>query len=238
MLYVASWAERVQVWSPFRDYNYSIHRLLELAARRHLQRFDGRVLDLGCGTSPYREYLPATARHIGADHTAQRSVDVLAAGEQLPFADASFDGVICTEVIEYWRRPWLVLAEVARVLKPGGRLYLTAPFDWHQMPPGDYWRFTGAGVAALLDDAGFDVEAEEEIGGLFSAFAGKLIEETIDRLWLQPVRRLGLKRGAYAVAALAALPWNAAAVGLMPLLDRVSTRNPFSTAFVARRRAR
>jgi SAM-dependent methyltransferase len=224
------------VWSPFRDYNYSVHRLLEAAARRHLQDFDGRVLDLGCGDSPYREHLPATAIHIGVDRTAQPSVDVLAAGEHLPFADGSFDAAMCTEVIAHSRRPWQVLAELARVIRPGGRLYLTAPFDWHLMPPHDYYRFTSLGLKVLLGDAGFDVETVEEIGGLFSALAGKLIEGAMERMWLAPVRRLGLRRGAYAVAAIAALPLNAAAVGLQPILDRVSTRNPFGFAVSARRR--
>ena len=224
------------MWSPFRDYNYSIHRLLEAAARRHLHDFDGRVLDLGCGSSPYREYLPATAIHVGVDRMAQPSVDLLAAGEELPFADEVFDGVMCTEVIAHSRRPWQVLPEIARVLRPGGKLYLTAPFDWHLMPPHDYFRFTNLGLRTLLDDAGFEVESIVEVGGLFSAFAGKLIEETMERMWLGPVRRLGVKRGAYAVAAMVALPWNLAASGLAPLFDRLTTRNPFGFAVRARRR--
>ena len=225
------------MWSPFTDYNYSVHRLLGAAAQRNLRDFAGRVLDLGCGDSPYREYLPSTTMHIGVDRTAQRSVDVVAAGEQLPFADAVFDGAMCTEVIAHSRRPAEVLVELARVLRPGGKLYLTAPFDWHLMPPHDYYRFTSSGLRVLLEDAGFDVDAVEAIGGLFSALAGKLIEGTLERVWFQPWRRLGLGRGAYAVAALAALPWNAAVVGLTPVLDRISTRNPFAWAVSARRRA-
>ena len=224
------------MWSPWRDYNYSVHRLLGAAARRHLGSFAGRVLDLGCGDSPYRECLPAGTLVIGVDRTPQRSVDVLAAGEQLPFADAVFDGAMCTEVIAHSRRPWQVLAELARVLRPGATLYLTAPFDWHKMPPHDYYRFTAAGLQTLLDDAGFDVEEVEEVGGLFSALMGKVIEGSIERMWLQPARRLGVKRGAYAVAAVAALPWNAVAVGLAPILDRMSTRSPFAVVVSARRR--
>jgi SAM-dependent methyltransferase len=225
------------VWSPFRDYNYSVHRLLESKARQHLRDFHGRVLDLGCGDSPYRGWLPPTAVHVGVDRVAWQAVDVVAAGERLPFADAVFDAAMCTEVIAHARRPWEVLAEVSRVLRPGGKLYLTAPFDWHLMPPHDYYRFTSSGLRVLLEDAGFDVQSIEEVGGLFSALAGKLIESTIDRMWLQPARRLGVKRGAYAVAAVAALPLNVMAVGLRPALDRISTRNPFGFAVLARRRA-
>jgi SAM-dependent methyltransferase len=224
------------MWSPFRDYNYSVHRLLGAAARRHLRGFDGRVLDLGCGDSPYRDCLPATAIHIGVDRVPQRSVDILAAGENLPFADGSFDAAMCTEVIAHSRRPWEVLLELARVVRPGGRLYLTAPFDWHLMTPHDYYRFTRSGLGVLLGDAGFDVVEVDEVGGLFSSLAGKLIEVTVESLLLEPARRLGVKRGAYMAAAMAALPWNAAAVALRPILDRVSTRSPFCFAVSARRR--
>ena len=222
-------------WSPFRDYNYSIHRLLGAAARRHLGGFDGLVLDFGCGDSPYREFLPATASYVGVDRLAQPHASVRAAGEALPFADGVFDAALCTEVIAHSGRPWQVLAELARVLRPGAKLYLTAPFDWHVMPPHDYYRFTSAGLRVLLSDASFLVESIEEIGGLFSAFVGKLIEGTLSRVWIEPAQRFGIRRGAYAVAALAALPLNAAAVGLAPILDRASTRNPFAFAVRARR---
>jgi 2-polyprenyl-6-hydroxyphenyl methylase/3-demethylubiquinone-9 3-methyltransferase len=47
--------------------------------------------------------------------------------ELLPFADASFDGVLCSSVLEYLDHPEACLSEFARVLRPGGLLLLTAP---------------------------------------------------------------------------------------------------------------
>ncbi len=47
--------------------------------------------------------------------------------ECLPLPDASFDGVVCSSVIEYLDRPEACLAELSRVLKPGGILLLSAP---------------------------------------------------------------------------------------------------------------
>ena len=49
-----------------------------------------------------------------------------AAGEALPYGDASFDAVVCWDVIEHVQNPGQVLGEIARVLRPGGRVLLTA----------------------------------------------------------------------------------------------------------------
>jgi SAM-dependent methyltransferase len=226
------------MWSPFRDYNYSVHKLLEEAARRHLGELHGRVLDVGCGPSPYRELLPPDARYVGVDYKRQPGVALIAAADALPFADGSFDGVMCTEMIEQSPRPWQLMAELARVIKPGGRLYLTAPFDWHFVDePYDYFRFTTHGLCALLADAGFEVEVMERVGGMFSAFFGKLLEQIVQEGWLRVARAAGIRRGAYFAAALGALPANTALRVVGPTLDRLSQRNPFAVATRAVRRA-
>lgn len=222
------------MWSPFRDYNYSVHKLLEDAARRHLAALHGRVLDVGCGTAPYREYLPPDAIYIGLDRSPKSEAAVLGAADALPFADASFDGVICTETLEQSPRPWQTVAELGRVLRRGGRLYMTAPFDWHFVDePYDYFRFTTHGVRALLGDAGFEVEEMEKVGGMFTAFGAKLLEQVVQGGWLPAARLAGIRRGAYFAAAIGALPFNAAMRVLGPRLDRLTDRNPFSVAVVA-----
>jgi SAM-dependent methyltransferase len=222
------------MWSPFKDYNYSVHRLLEGAARRHLPGLHGRVLDVGCGTAPYRELLPVDAVYVGIDRSRHSAAALLGAADALPFADRSFDGVICTETIEQSPRPWQLVAELGRVLRPNGRLYMTAPFDWHFFDePYDYFRFTTHGVRALLTDGGFEIEAMENVGGMFTAFAAKLLEQIVQGGWLPAARRAGIRRGAYFAAALAALPFNAALTVVGPHLDRLSERNPFSVAVVA-----
>ncbi|MDB4970788.1 MAG: hypothetical protein JWN44_6477 [Myxococcales bacterium] len=219
------------MWSPFRDYNYPVHRLLADAARRHLAGFGGRVLDVGCGTSPYRAYLPAAAEYVGVDRAPQSGVRALADAGALPFADGSFDAALCTEVLEQSPRPWQVVGELARVLKPGGRLYITAPFDWHFVDePYDYFRFTTHGMRALLEGAGMRVDVVESVGGMFSSLAGKLVEEVVQDVWLPLARAAGLTRGAYFAAAIASLPWNLASTALLPSLDRLTSRNPFAVA--------
>lgn len=62
--------------------------------------------------------------------------------------------LICTSVLEHVRRPWLVAAEFARIVKPGGLLFVTAPwiFPVHRHPE-DYWRFTLDSLGVLFGDA-------------------------------------------------------------------------------------
>jgi len=100
-------------------------------------------LDAGCGTGTLARHLAHQGcRVTGVDGSA-RMIEVAeraAAGihhapafrhvhdvVSLPFAAGAFDGVVCSSVLEYVHSPPLVLAELARVLRPGGRLLVSVP---------------------------------------------------------------------------------------------------------------
>jgi ubiquinone/menaquinone biosynthesis C-methylase UbiE len=99
------------------------------------------VLDIGCGTGLLLERLIArdpTARPTGVDVTPEmlavarhrlgsRARLLLADGAGLPFPSGSFDLAATSSVLHHWTRPAAALAEIARVLEPGGVLVLT---DW------------------------------------------------------------------------------------------------------------
>jgi hypothetical protein len=74
----------------------------------------------------------------------------------LPVPDEAYDAVLCTQVLEHVPNPDAVIAELFRVLRPGGRLYLTVPLAWelHEMP-FDFYRYTPHGLATILGGAGF-----------------------------------------------------------------------------------
>lgn len=101
----------------------------------HPIRDDARVLEVGCGAHGLIFYFGA-AEGVGvdplADHYAslfpawQSRVKTIAApGEALPFKDASFDVVLCDNVVDHAESPSQIVREIARVLAPGGLLYFT-----------------------------------------------------------------------------------------------------------------
>src|SRR5438132_9052355 len=110
-----------------------------------------KLLDAGAGDAPYRGWFGHT-EYVTADFAATgyhdfSAVDIVADLTALPLGDASFDAVLCTQVLEHVRDPGRVLTEFARVLKPGGSLYLTIPQSWEiHEAPHDYFRFTRHGI--------------------------------------------------------------------------------------------
>jgi len=146
-------------------------RDLKCDLRRILPTLTGRVLDLGCGSQPYRALLPQTASYVGADVEERDGVDArLIPGEPLPFANASFDGIVCTQVLEHVEDLTQILDEITRVLKPGGMLVASVPFIFQiHGAPHDYRRFTEFGILAALK--GHRVETLSRHGGAGSALA-------------------------------------------------------------------
>ena len=123
------------------------------------------LLDLGAGAKPYAAlYESRFARCVAVDvpHSPHdvSGVDAFASAERLPFGDASFDCVLCTEVVEHCSEPEMVFKEINRVLRPGGKALITTPFlvPLHEMPY-DYWRFTPSALRLLADKAGLRVQS-------------------------------------------------------------------------------
>ena len=119
-----------------------------------------RVLDVGAGDAPYRELFDhveyVTSDWAQSVHEGARQADVVASADALPVPDASFDAVLLLQVLEHVPDPARVLAELARVLRPGGQITLTAPLAWEQHElPHDYYRYTQPGLEHLLRGAGF-----------------------------------------------------------------------------------
>jgi len=103
-----------------------------------------RVVDVGCGAKPFAALLPAGAEHLGVDFDARTAADLVHdLNEALPLPSESAELVILSETLEHVHEPELVLAEAARLLVPGGQLFLSAPFAFPiHGRPFDYRRFT------------------------------------------------------------------------------------------------
>lgn len=148
-----------------------------------------RVLDLGCGFGRHAFEVYRRGAHVVAvDRSAEEVAQVVAmframqaAGEvdsgltagavradllALPFPDASFDAVIASEVLEHIPDDATAVAEIARVLRPGGRVAVTVPrwwpervcwalsSDYHDVPGGHVRIYRGDELAQRLHEAG------------------------------------------------------------------------------------
>ena len=154
--------------------------LSELAPQR-------RILDIGCGEGQiagrllgaragraarrrHRPVVAAAARQRAHDAGGGPSRYLQAAGEELPFADDSFDGICCCLAIEHAADGDALLDEVCRVLAPGGRFLLLVNHPIYQGPDSGfvddqilgerYWRvgpYLREGVTVEEVDAGIEI---------------------------------------------------------------------------------
>jgi SAM-dependent methyltransferase len=191
--------------------SFLLRRRLFHALRRHLRDTHGIALDIGCGSKPYRSLTPASVyvgievNQTGHSH-AKESVDVTYDGSALPFANASFDLVLCSEVLEHAGDPNHLLREIDRILRPGALLVLTVPFAWgeHEQPYDDH-RWTFFGLSRLLTRTGFphsEIERSghhlEAIAQLFAAYLhqcilprNKVLNAAIVPVLISPVLAIG-----------------------------------------------
>jgi SAM-dependent methyltransferase len=153
-----------------------------------------RVLDVGAGTCPYRR-LFAHCDYVAHDFKRYEGVklgggreyaaiDLVSDATAIPVAPGSFDVALCTEVLEHVPDPAAVVAELSRVVQPGGRILLTAPLGsgLHQLPFHYFGGFspewyreqarrTGLAVTAITPNGGFFKLLAQETGRAASILA-------------------------------------------------------------------
>jgi SAM-dependent methyltransferase len=107
---------------------------------------------LNAGSSSVR-YGPAC---INVDIQQKPNVDLICDIHNLPASPSAFDVVICNAVLQYCHNPYTVAGEFLRVLKPGGFLYVDAPWMQPYCPDTpDRFRFSADGLRAVF--AGFEI---------------------------------------------------------------------------------
>lgn len=138
-----------------------------------------RVLDVGAGTAPYRSLFEhcqyETQDFVKYDgfrgsEGQYADIDYVSDITDIPVADATFDVVLCTEVLEHVPRPIEALREMVRITKPGGRLLLTAPLGsgLHQEPFHFYGGYTDHWYRKFLTEFGCEVISIEPNHGFFA----------------------------------------------------------------------
>ncbi len=152
----------------FSGTTYALWRVSRELFAKHCK---GLVLDAGAGRGTWSKTALKTA-------SAYESIDLASRGDHRPtwtgdiaampeVPNDQYDTVVCQQVLEHVPRPWRVLAELHRVMKPGGTLLLSVPHlsRRHELPH-DYFRYTQDGLASLLADAGFEAVEVRPYGGV------------------------------------------------------------------------
>ena len=141
-----------------------------------------RVLDIGAGGCPYRMFF-AHCSYDAQDFAALRSdqlnqgaygpLKYICDATAIPAPDASYDFILCTEVLEHVLRPDAVIREAARLLRTGGTAVFTAPLGsgLHQDPYHFYGGFTPYWYQKVMAEAGFRGIRIETNGGSFQHFS-------------------------------------------------------------------
>ncbi len=87
---------------------------------------------------------------------------------EIPKPSNYYDVIICTQVLEHVEYPQRVIEEFNRVLKPGGKLFLTAPQGWGiHGAPYHFFHFTNYGLKLLFENAKFNIVSINPRGGIF-----------------------------------------------------------------------
>ena len=110
-----------------------------------------RVLDVGCGDRPYEALLRGAGEIVGFDVPGNPHADLHGSIDAIPVEDASFDVVLCLQVLEHVPDPDAAVRELRRVVRDGGRVLLSTHGIYPFHPnPDDLWRWTHTGLERLF----------------------------------------------------------------------------------------
>jgi SAM-dependent methyltransferase len=168
-------------------------RIVEAAEARPLRC----VLDLGCGYGPYRLYFEGLAeRYVGMDMDLEARPAVVGRGEALPFADGSFDAVLASQVLPVVDDPEQVGREIGRVLRAGGRAWVSCHGHWPYSTRRPEHRFGAPDLPRLFP--GLKVREIVPEGGMMG-FPFALFNIFIREVVRAAERRVGILSWALAV---------------------------------------
>ena len=132
------------------------------------QYMHGIVLDIGGGRERGRFKRPDDTTWIVLDISRELSPNIMADAEKLPVKSETIDCVKCTELLEHVEYPEIVIKEITRVLKDGGTLVLSVPFNFGiHGDPYDFHRFTDHKLNRMLEND-FEIRTIKKQGLYFT----------------------------------------------------------------------
>lgn len=138
----------------------------------------GITLDIGGGRKRGSFKEPGDATWIVLDSGKDFCPHILSDAQNIPVKSNAVDCVKCTELLEHVEYPERVIGEISRILKPGGALILSTPFNFPiHSDPHDFQRFTGEKLRRMLED-NFEVRVLKK-QGLYFTVLGYMIKQGI-----------------------------------------------------------
>jgi hypothetical protein len=136
---------------------------------RFAATLEGPILEVGSrdygSTQNLRPLFSGKGDYVGVDLFEGPGVDCVLdltgdfAGVEAALDGRRFRSIICLSVLEHCAQPFRMAENLTRLLEPGGRLCISAPFAWKfHGYPSDYWRFTHEGIKVLFPEIQFDTE--------------------------------------------------------------------------------
>jgi SAM-dependent methyltransferase len=190
---------------------YRGRRLDAALMARYLRLLDQRypLLELGCGNVTLAHESAVRGMVIGLDNdlSALRSRNAPGAAVDLetnvlPLRSGAVGSVLAKDILEHVQKPWLLLHEVHRVMRPGGKILVSVPMALGSRVWEDYTHvrgFTRNALVAMLQDTGFRVLRTGIMGGI--PLTGKLgLADYIPAMMLLPPVRWAWGRSHEAVA--------------------------------------
>lgn len=149
-----------------------------------------RTLDVGSADAPSVGWMRGAHQHVSLDLFPTGLVPgegVVGSATQLPFADGTFDVVSAFDVVEHCADDARAVAELVRVLAPGGRMLLSVPaYQWawsvHDVQAGHHRRYTRARLVGLVEASGMHVlRATYAFAGVFPLFVAERAARRVRR---------------------------------------------------------
>jgi len=152
----------------------------------HAAELNGMMMDFGCGSKPYKslfnvdEYIGVDFENPGHPHLNEQ-IDVFYDGKKIPFEDEKFDSVFSSEVFEHVFNLDIVIKEINRVMKTGGKILITCPFAIceHEVP-NDYARYSSFALKYIFEQNGFEIIHQDKTGNNV---------ETVYQLWIMYIHQ-------------------------------------------------
>ena len=155
------------------------------------------ILDAGAGECAYKVlfshvHYKAIDLAVGEKQWNYGNLDYVGSLDNMPIESSSFDAVLCTQVLEHVEWPRECVKEMWRVLKTGGKLFMTVPMSHpeHQVPY-DFFRYTSYGLRSICTQAGFSEVHIQPFGGLWTRWAYELPRA------LDLIPGLGIRSGSF-----------------------------------------